>query len=419
MQSRLVIAGVLMLCVGLARAAESDPLPGVVADQPAEGRFVKFDGGYMVPYFETIPGTDVTFEMIPVPGGEFLLGTPDDEADRNDDEGPQVKVVMPPYWIGKCEVTWAEYKAYMDMYEAFKQLQQLSINASEADPKPTGDDWDLVLAHARDGKKADQNNLDGVTAPTPLYEPSQTFSAGEEPNQPAVTMTQYAARQYTKWLSGITGRNYRLPSEVEWEYAARAATTTEYSFGDDPAQLGDFAWFDENADFQLNAVGSKQPNPWGLHDMHGNAAEWTLDAYQEDWYAKLGPGPIEAAKAVNWPTSLYPRVIRGGGWLDVAPALRSGARLASEEDEWKLMDPNFPHSPWWYTEEPALAVGMRVVRPVAAMSEEDQARAWDADVDRIRRDVKTRLNEGRGALGKPDATLPAAVEAAAKLSEGS
>jgi formylglycine-generating enzyme required for sulfatase activity len=409
----LVIAALIVLA-GPARAAEA--LPGLVAEKPASGPAIAVEGGYMVPYVEKIPGTEVSFEMIPVPGGELLLGTPASEAERGDDEGPQVRVTMPPYWIGKCEVTWAEYQAYMDMYDAFKKLHQMSVAAAERGVDAAGAEWDLVRAHARDGKQADENDLDGVTTPTPLYEPSQTYSAGEEPEQPAVTMTQFAARQYTKWLSGVTGRNYRLPSEVEWEYAARAGTHSAYSFGDDPAELAEFAWFEDNADYELHAVGSKQPNAWGLHDMHGNVAEWTLDGYQEDWYARLGPGPVAAAQAINWPTSVYPRVIRGGGWLDPPAVLRSGARAKSEEDEWKLSDPNFPHSPWWYTEEPALAVGMRLVRPLAAMSAEEQTRAWDADVDRTRRDVKMRLNEGRGALGKPDLTLPAAVEAAEKLS---
>ncbi|HYO25846.1 MAG TPA: formylglycine-generating enzyme family protein, partial [Lacipirellulaceae bacterium] len=304
---------------------------------------------------------------------------------------------------------------YMDMYEAFHQLQELAMAADQPGAGATGPEWDLVRAHARDGKQAAADDLDGVTTPTPLYEPSQTYSAGEDPDQPAVTMTQFAARQYTKWLSGVTGRNYRLPSEVEWEYAARAGTATAYSFGDDPALADAFAWYDENADYQLHAVGSKKPNAWGVHDMHGNVAEWTLDGYQEDWYATLAPGPVEAAAAVNWPTELYPRVIRGGGWVDLPAGLRSGARQKSEEDEWKLSDPNYPHSPWWYTEEPALAVGMRVVRPLGEMTADEQIRAWEADVETLRRDVKIRLNEGRGALGKSTPALPQAVEAAQQL----
>ncbi len=421
MLARQILA---VLAAGVAFVAlpayAAEPRPGFVIEKPAEGRFVEVDGGYLVPYVETIPGTEVTFEMVPVPGGEFLLGSPAGEADRSDDEGPQVRVAVEPYWIGKCEVTWAEYKAYMEMYEAFKKLQQLALNAAGgADAK--GAEWNLVLSHARDGKQADAANLDGVTCPTPLYEPDQTYSAGAEPEQPAVTMTQFAARQYTKWLSGITGRNYRLPSEVEWEYAARAGTTTAYSWGDDAGELDRYAWFDENADYQLNAVGGKEPNPWGLHDMHGNVAEWTLDQYQADRYAGLGGGaePVAAADAINWPAKLYPRTIRGGSWLDTADRLRSAARLGSEEDDWKLSDPNFPHSPWWYTEEPTLGVGMRIVRPLAPMADDEQRRAWDADIDRTRREVKMRLNEGRGALGLPDVLLPAAVEAAQKLSDES
>ena len=102
---------------------------GIVAEQPAEGRFVEVDGGFMVPYTETIPGTDVTFEMIPVPGGEFLLGSPEAEADRSDDEGPQVRVRVAPFWIGKCEVTWAEYQAYMEMYDVVQEVAALAADA--------------------------------------------------------------------------------------------------------------------------------------------------------------------------------------------------------------------------------------------------------------------------------------------------
>jgi sulfatase modifying factor 1 len=415
LRSTLIAAVALTVSFGAARCrAAIEPQPGVVIEKPASGPSVEIEGGYMVPYAETIPGTPVTFEMIPVPGGAFQLGSPGSEPERNADEGPQVNVRVKPYWIGKCEVTWAEYHAYMEMYEAFKRLQQMALNGK---PTGAGDDWQLVLDHARNGVDANPDDLDGVTCPTPLYEPDQTYSAGHDDNQPAVTMTPFAARQYTKWLSGVTGRNYRLPSEVEWEYAARAGTATAYSFGDTADDLDKHAWYDANADYQLHAVGTKEPNPLGLHDLHGNVAEWTLDQYDAKRYASLKDGVL-AADTIAWPKKLYPRVIRGGGWIDGPAALRSAARQKSEEDEWKLSDPNSPHSPWWYTEEPALAVGMRLVRPLAPMSAEDEKRAWEADVPAIRRDVKIRLDEGRGALGVADETLPAAIQAANKLSEG-
>src|SRR3954470_5850713 len=98
---------------------------GVVATAPAGVRSVKIDSGYMVPYVEKIPGTDVTFEMIPVPGGEFLMGSAADEPDRVDDEGPQVRIKVPPMWVAKYEVTWGEYKSFMAMYDAFKKMQRI------------------------------------------------------------------------------------------------------------------------------------------------------------------------------------------------------------------------------------------------------------------------------------------------------
>jgi formylglycine-generating enzyme len=425
---------ILVLSLAFVRAAIANPLAtrGLVAEPPAEGRSVKADDRYMVPYKETIPGTDASFEMVPIAGGEFLLGSPADERERADDEGPQVHVKVEPFWIGKCEVTWAEYRAFMAMYDAFKKMQLLSANSARTDSDSVEDrvareNWRLVQAHAWNGELEDDWGVDAVTSATPLYDPSFTYGAGDQPTQPAVTMTQFAAKQYTKWLSGITGRDYRLPTEAEWEYAARAGTTTAYSFGSDADRLGEHAWFDENADYQTHPVGKKAANPWGLYDVHGNVAEWTLDEYQPDAYAKLAalstsnPGAqlVDAQDAVRWPTKLYPRVIRGGSWLDLPPALRSAARQKSEEQEWKLSDPNIPLSPWWYTEEAATGVGMRIVRPLAPLSADDKKRVWEADVDEIRQDVGDRLREGRGALGVADESLPAAVKAAEELGEDS
>ncbi len=403
-----------IVLTGSTLAASKEPpgaSPGLVAEKPADGRSVQVTQGYMVPYQAIIPGTDVQFEMVPVPGGEFLLGSPAGEADRSDDEGPQVRIRVEPFWIGKHEVTWAEYKSFMAMYDAFKKLQRLAANKSGAN----GDDQKLVDGHAWSGDVAAEWGVDAVTSATPLYDPSFTYGAGDDANQPAVTMTQFAARQYTKWLSRITGQDYRLPSEAEWEYAARAGTTTAYSFGNDAGELGRYAWTDANADFKTHAVGTREPSPWGLFDMHGNVAEWTLDEYRPEGYAALGAGPVDAKNALVWPTKTFPRVIRGGSWLEAASSSRSAARHKSEEKEWKLSDPNIPLSPWWYTEEPATGVGMRIIRPLATLSADERKRAWEPDVDDLRQDVRDRLREGRGALGIADKTLPAAVEAAEKL----
>lgn len=409
----LVIIGAVAFLPVVVRADDS---PGLTSTKPASGPFVEVDGQFMVPYTETIPGTDVTFEMIPVPGGEFQLGSPPDEPQRNQDEGPQVLIKVDPFWIGKTEVTWAEYHEFMRMYKAFKDFQAVVRN-TDGKADLAEEDRTLIQQYAWTGEIADELDVDAVTSPTPLYSPDSTYMAGDGPNQPAVTMTQYAARQYTKWLSGLTGREYRLPGEVEWEYAARAGTATAYSFGDDPSELEQYAWLVDNSDYATHEVAAKEPNAWGLYDMHGNVAEWTLDQYSPDRYQQLAPGPVNAWDSINWPTELNPRVIRGGSWLDEAPALRSAVRHKSEEDDWKLADPNLPLSPWWYTEEPAMGVGMRLVRSLEPLSDEAKKKVWDADVEDLQMAVAGRLKEGRGALGRTGPELHKAVEAVRRVSQ--
>ncbi len=297
-------------------------IPGVVKEAPAGVRSVKIADGYMVPYTVKL-SNDVSFEMIPIPGGKFKLGSPASEKGRNADEGPQVEVEIAPFWLGKCEVTWAEYKLWMDYERTFKNPDGKAASANN-----------------------DKNKVDAVTAPSALYEPTYTFEHGEDPKLPAATMSQFGARQYTKWLSKKSGQFFRLPNEAEWEYACRAGTTTAYSFGDDPKQLGDYAWTAANSDEKPHFVGQKKPNPWGLHDMHGNVMEWTLDAFTKDGYKRLeGAKPGVGLALTNWPKELYPRVLRGGSF-EFDPALaRSASRIPSDDEKWYDTDPNRPKSP--------------------------------------------------------------------------
>jgi formylglycine-generating enzyme required for sulfatase activity len=370
-------------------ADAAEDRPGFVAGdtKPAgDGPAVQVPGGWMVAYDETIPGTDVTFRMIPVPGGTFRMGSLDGEAGRRADEGPAFEVKIAPFWMGKCEVSWQEYRAYMAACDLFKSLQAA-------------------------GKRVvtDANKADAITAPSSLYDPTMTFTNGEDPAQPAVTMSQFAARQYTGWLSSLTSRFYRLPSESEWEYACRAGTTTPWSSGADAASLTDVAWFADTSDETTHPVGTKKPNAFGLHDMHGNVAEWVVDELVEGGYARQAalPQPADAVAAIQWPTKLSPRIVRGGAYYDEPAECRSAARRGSEDVAWKDVDPNFPKSPWWYTEEPALGVGMRIVRPLDEPALADRRRWWDADIDSIRDDVESRMNEGRGARAIVDPQLPA------------
>jgi formylglycine-generating enzyme required for sulfatase activity len=113
---------------------------------------------------------------------------------------------------------------------------------------------------------------------------------------------------------------YRLPSEAEWEYAARAGTTTRYSFGDDESKLGDYAWFSDNSDGKTHPVGEKQPNPWGLYDMHGNVREWVQDSWHRDYDRAPDDGSAWEDKDGAY------RVNRGGSWINIARGCQSANR---------------------------------------------------------------------------------------------
>jgi sulfatase modifying factor 1 len=373
----------LLLCGGLLPRLCAQDLPGLAKERPAAAPAVQVESGWMVPYITTIPGTDVTFRMVPIPGGQYLMGSPENEPGRKADEGPQRKVIVEPFWMAECEITWAEYKLFMQLYRSLKEFEARRL-------RPV----------------TDTNRVDAVTAPTPLYEPDFTFEFGDDPAQPAVSMTQYSARQYTKWLSLITGQQFRLPTEAEWEYACRAGSATAYSFGDPPDMLGEYGWFSENT----NKMGSrhvrqKKPNAFGLYDMHGNVAEWVIDGY-----APYVPrdSPLTATDWVRTDKP-DPRVVRGGSWEFPAEECRSASRLGSNDEQWKEYDPNLPLSPWWFTSDPARGVGFRLLRPFRPMTREQLEDFWKIDAEDIEFDVNDRLNEGRGVLGVVDKDLPQAI----------
>ncbi len=318
------------------------------------------------PYTQVIPGTNVSFEMVPIPGGKFMMGSPATEKGRKDDEGPQIEVEIEPFWMGKYEVTWDEYDEFAKMYGLLKELKQSDLR--EIPP----------------GREAD-----AVSYPTPLFPQEAVpiiMRMGREGGYPAASMTQLAAKMYTKWLSKKTGHFYRLPTEAEWEYACRAGSTTAYHFGDDPDDLEEYAWYFDNSELDdglgaYRKVGQKKPNAWGLYDMHGNVAEWTLDQYIPDHYKKFEGRTVSWREVIAWPTQEHPRVVRGGGWDSDAPDLRAARRIGSQFPQWSLRDPQLPKSLWWHTE--TFWVGFRVVRPLNEPSEEEKLKYWDPDVDRI------------------------------------
>ena len=299
----------------------------------------------MKPYTGKIPKAGKEYQMVVIPGGEFMMGSPATEKNRKDDEGPQVKVKIEPFWMDAFEVPWDLYMSFMLTPDARYK------DGAKKNPKP------------------DDTIVDAVSSPTAPYT-DMTFGMGQD-GYPAISMTEHAASKFCQWLSGQTGHFYRLPTEAEWEYAARAGTTTAYFWGEDPAQLGDYAWFFDNSDGKTQPIGKKKPSPWGLYDIAGNVAEWTLDQYDPKFYATLGAG---AASPFNEPVTLYPRVVRGGSWDDDPKDIRSASRRFSR-DTWKQQDPQLPKSIWYHTN--AQFLGFRFVRPLAIPPPDKMHTYWN------------------------------------------
>lgn len=320
------------------RTAPATPTaPAPPAGAPATPGAAPASAAEMKPYTESVPGTDVKFDMVPISGGTFTMGSAETEPGRTKDEGPQHEAVVKPFWMGATEVGWYEFEFW-----AFKRDIRAKQNANvDLDKQPEK-----------------EKLADAVSRPTPPYV-DMTFGYGKD-NMPAICFTHHAAMEYCRWLTAKTGKIYRLPTEAEWEFAARGGSKSVYFWGDDPAKADEYAWFEGNSDKKPHPTGEKKPNPYGLFDILGNAAEWCLDHYEPKIYASFKGQP--AVQPVVLPDAEeYPYVARGGSWMDKATALRSAARRGSDED-WSQQDPQFPKSMWWHTD--ARFVGFRVVRPL-------------------------------------------------------
>jgi formylglycine-generating enzyme required for sulfatase activity len=215
-------------------------------------------------YTETAGGAAV--EMVRVPGGKFTMGSPDSEAGRFIDEGPQHTVSISSFYLGKYEVTQAQWRAVAN-------LPKVKIDLNP-----------------------DPSNFKGD-------------------NLPVEQVGWEEAIEFCDRLSQATGKTYRLPTAAEWEYAARAATTGPYA-----GNLDSMGWYDRNADGKTHPAGTKQANGFGLYDMHGNVWEWCMDWYSEEVY---GHNPIADPKG---PATGSQRVNRGGSWYSDARHCRSANR---------------------------------------------------------------------------------------------
>ncbi len=300
-------------------------------------------------YTQEIPTSDASFDLLPIKGGTFTMGSPKDDPNRGKEEQLAHKVKVNDFWMAKYELTWDEYELWM------LNLDKDNRKYKKLDPT------------FADGLS------DGVTKPTAPYT-DMTFGMGKN-GYPAICMTQLAAKMYSMWLSARTGRFYRLPTEAEWEYACKAGTETAYSFGNDKGELSKHSWHLGNSRFKYQKVGQKPANPWGLHDMHGNVWEWVLDQYAppaESVFKGLTENPLVA------PNTLYPRVVKGGSWDDGSTKHRSAARMGSNE-AWKQQDPQIPKSVWYHTD--AIFVGFRLVRPREIPTISDIEKFWPSEED--------------------------------------
>jgi formylglycine-generating enzyme required for sulfatase activity len=317
------------VAVGLIEPAT--PAPAAPADDLPRVEKANHKG-----YAETLPGSTVAIDMVPIPGGVFVMGSPPGEAGRGADEGPQHPVRIAPFWMAKTEMTWEQFEPF----------------------------WKGNVGNKDEQIKAEKNpekykDLDAISRPTSPYG-DYTFGFGHH-GFPAISMAHHNAMDFCRWLSQKTGKAYRLPTEAEWEWAARAGSKTAYFFGDDPKQLGEYAWFAGNSEEVTHKVGTRKPNPWGLHDVYGNVAEWCLDRYTKDAYSKF-PLDKPLLEPVVLPTAdRFPDVVRGGSWADPAVACRSATRRGSEPG-WIKQDPQRPRSIWWLTDGDM--VGFRIVRAV-------------------------------------------------------
>tara|TARA_R110002051_G_scaffold255120_2_gene314203 strand:- start:31073 stop:32047 length:975 start_codon:yes stop_codon:yes gene_type:complete len=294
-------------------------------------------------FTQTIGGSNLSIEMVGIPAGNFSMGSDTLEVKRNEDEGPKHTVELKEFWISKYEITWELYNLFVNR----------AIDNIETSNKST----DINI------------EVDAISGATIPYV-DMSLGMGTSKGLPVGNVTQYAASQFCKWLSAKTGNFYRLPTEAEWEYSARAGTNTAYHFGDDPTLLGEYGWSYENSDNTYHPVGQKKPNNWGLYDIHGNVAEWTLDEYLPKVYTTRND---KTQSPLNSTTKEYPRSVRGGSYYDDAEYLRSAARLGSNEN-WKMRDPQFPKSKWWNTDAPF--VGFRIVRDPIIPKETEINNFW-------------------------------------------
>ncbi|MDR0385619.1 MAG: SUMF1/EgtB/PvdO family nonheme iron enzyme [Prevotellaceae bacterium] len=297
-------------------------------------------------FTEQVPGTPVAFNMIAIPGGSFKMGSPDKEPFHREDESPVHTVSLNPFFMSELEVTWDMYWSFYSKTMSEGRIPPDEVYANNSNPE-----------------------VDAISGPTPPFGlPDQGWGGGE---RPAITMTHYAAEIFCQWLSKTTGKKYRLPTEAEWEYAARGGTDTPYFFEGNPKRfsnrgfgrkffdaktegISQYVVYDNNSKSRTQTPDFVEANPFGLKNMLGNVMEYCADKYDAQYYSKFGDG---ASNPLNTEGDEW--VVRGGNYASDAADLRCAARDFSKHEAWLKTDPQQPKSIWWYSD--IRSIGFRVV----------------------------------------------------------
>jgi formylglycine-generating enzyme required for sulfatase activity len=294
----------LLACLAILLAILYGRSPEPLASRSTHGRVAPSSASAL----STFRDCSACPEMVALPAGAFLMGSPKDELGRVAVEGlPRRVTIAKPIALGRFEVTVEQFQAFL-----------------EATDTPVVANCRRVLASAEASWGPPQESFR-----TPGYDVSGSHPVG--------CISWLDAHAYVDWLRRRTGKPYRVPSEAEWEYAARAGTQTSFSFGDDPAQLcanGKFADFSspflwrgtcrsDVAGYGPLEVGKLKPNPWGLFDMHGNVWEWVEDC----WTADAQKIPVDGTALMS-PGHCETGVIRGGSWASGFTRMRSAIRIA-------------------------------------------------------------------------------------------
>jgi formylglycine-generating enzyme required for sulfatase activity len=247
----------------------------------------------------------IGMKLVLIPSGKFTMGSPEKEEGHFDNEVEHEVTITRPFYLGKYPVTQGEYEKVMGTNPSWFS--------------PTGGGKDKV-------KDRDTGRFPVETVS--WYEAAAFCNRLSQKEGIPEAEWCYLPNGQGEYAEGMrlapdyrTRRGYRLPTEAEWEYACRAGTRTAYHFGDDPKQLGDYAWFNGNSGWRTHRVGQKKPNAWGLFDMHGNVWQWC-----QDWY---GPYDLDKRTDPEGPKTGERRVLRGGSWYDGPRICRAALRYHS------------------------------------------------------------------------------------------